>query len=231
MRVLDLGCGPGFSAIELARVVAPSGSVLALDASERFIEMGRKIAAEAELKNLEFLQLNLERQPVPGVDFDRIWCRWLVMFLSSPEALLSQLRPLLKPKGQVIFHEYVHWDTFGLHPHGYAISRFGHATQKSFELTGGDANVNRRLPTLLTDQGFHIDDLQPLPVLGGQGSMAALWLERFVEVYGKKLKQQGLWDSKEHSAAQAEINAAKLNPGSFWVGPTVMELRATRLED
>ncbi|MEY2643697.1 MAG: hypothetical protein RLZZ611_346, partial [Cyanobacteriota bacterium] len=37
-----------------------------------------------------------------------------------------------------------------------------------------------------------------------------------------------LWSTAQHAEAAAEISAAASDPGSFWVGPTVLELRASR---
>ena len=46
-RLLDIGCGVGDVAIALAKDVAPSGSVIAIDASEAMLGVGRQRAAEA----------------------------------------------------------------------------------------------------------------------------------------------------------------------------------------
>jgi SAM-dependent methyltransferase len=46
-RLLDVGCGVGDVAIALATDVAPSGSVIAIDASEAMLGVGRQRAAEA----------------------------------------------------------------------------------------------------------------------------------------------------------------------------------------
>jgi ubiquinone/menaquinone biosynthesis C-methylase UbiE len=46
-RLLDIGCGVGDVAIALATDVAPSGSVIAIDASEAMLGVGRQRAAEA----------------------------------------------------------------------------------------------------------------------------------------------------------------------------------------
>jgi SAM-dependent methyltransferase len=40
-RILDIGCGPGFLASELAAAVGPTGSVLALDTSESMLQLAR----------------------------------------------------------------------------------------------------------------------------------------------------------------------------------------------
>src|SRR5688572_6642829 len=43
--VVDAGCGFGDTAIQLARIVGPSGSVLAMDCCDAFLEFGRRDAA------------------------------------------------------------------------------------------------------------------------------------------------------------------------------------------
>lgn len=49
MDVLDAGCGTGLETIRLARLVAPSGRVVGVDASERFLDEARRRAAELAL--------------------------------------------------------------------------------------------------------------------------------------------------------------------------------------
>ena len=58
--------------------------------------------------------------------------------------------------------------------------------------------------------------------------MAGQWMQRFVEVYGVRLQELGLWSSRDTAEAHREIASAAADPGSFWVGPTVLELRARR---
>jgi SAM-dependent methyltransferase len=227
-QVLDLGAGPGFVAQDLARRVGPQGRVLALEHSPVYVAAGQALAAQAGLPQLTVQQHDLLRDPLPSGRFDLAWMRWVAMFLGDLEPLLSQLPRALRPGGQLLLHEYMHWDTFGLHPHGRAIARFGQAVQRSFKAAGGDPDVNRRLPSLLAAQGWRLEALTPLPVLGGDGSMAARWLQRFVAVYAPQLIAQGLWSAHDQAEADAEIQAARTDPGSYWVGPTVLELRATR---
>ena len=227
-RVLDLGAGPGFAALDLARRVGPTGQVLALEHSPAYVAAGRRLAVEAGLTHLELRQHDLLRDPLPREGFDLAWMRWVAMFLADLEPLLTQLPLALRPGGRLVLHEYVQWDSFGLHPHGAAIHRFGQAVQRSFRQAGGDPDVNRRLPSLLAARGFHIDALEPLPVLGREGSLAAQWMQRFVMVYAHQLQAQGLWSAADQAEALAEIEAAAEDPGSFWMGPTVLELRATR---
>ena len=57
-RLLDLGCGPGFAALELAARVGAEGRVLAVDESRRFIDA---LVREAGRLGMEQLTARVER--------------------------------------------------------------------------------------------------------------------------------------------------------------------------
>lgn len=228
MRVLDLGAGPGNCSIELARTVGPDGHVLALECSPTYVEHARAAAERQGLAQLEVKQHDLCSTPLEVGSFDLVWSRWVAMFLPRLAPYLQQVKRALRAGGRFVAHEYVHWDTFGLHPRGEAIARFGKAAQLSFQAAGGNADVNRRLPTLLAAEGFLIRDLRPLPVLGRGGDPWARWLERFVRIYGAELIRVGLWSHREAALASAEMLEARRQAGSYWMGPTVLELQAIR---
>jgi SAM-dependent methyltransferase len=240
-RVLDLGAGPGFCALDLARIVGPGGRVLALERSGAYVAAARAAAAQAGFHQLEVQTVDLggpaatdARDPsTSGLGtggFDLAWCRWLAMFLPRLEPLLDLVATSLRPGGVLVAHEYVHWNTFGLHPDGAAIARFRDAAIASFRGAGGDPDVNRRLPGLLAVRGFEIEELLPLPVVGRGGDPWARWLERFVTLYGKELIRQGHWTEADATAAHDAMARARLDPGAYWVGPTVLALRARRGE-
>ena len=48
-RVVEIGCGPGFTACEIANWVGPSGHVDGIDVNAEFIEFGRDLAKERSL--------------------------------------------------------------------------------------------------------------------------------------------------------------------------------------
>jgi SAM-dependent methyltransferase len=227
-RVLDLGAGPGFVSLELARQVGPGGRVLGLELSPAYGETARRSAADAGLSQLEVRTHDLCCDPLPAETFDLVWCRWVAMFLPALEPLLDQLAARLQPGAQLLIHEYVHWSTFALHPRGEAVRRFAAAVLASFAAAGGDPDVNRRLPSLLAARGFRIEALRPLSLLGRPGDAVASWLESFVVIYGEELIRQGLWTEEEAAAVAAEIAAAGQDPGAYWMAPTVLELQATR---
>src|SRR5262245_5459580 len=62
-KVVDAGCGFGDTAIKLARLVGPSGSVLAVDCCDAFLEFGRKDAKTAGVTNVTFLAEDVQTYP------------------------------------------------------------------------------------------------------------------------------------------------------------------------
>src|SRR5207237_3970143 len=58
-RVLDLGAGPGYAALDLAEIVGPSGEVVALERSGNFVNAMRKAFRQRGLTNVKIHELDL----------------------------------------------------------------------------------------------------------------------------------------------------------------------------
>jgi SAM-dependent methyltransferase len=98
MRVLDLGCGHGRHALELAR---RGHAVVGLDRSAGFLELGRKDAA-AERLPVEFVQGDM-REIAYEEAFDRVICLFDVFGVHRDEENLDVLRRIaraLRPAGR-----------------------------------------------------------------------------------------------------------------------------------
>ena len=97
-RVVDAGCGFGDTAIELARLVGPTGSVLAVDCCDGFLEYGRRDASAAGLSNVTFLEADVQTYPFEPVH-DFCFSRFGTQFFENPVAGLRNMRASLKPGG------------------------------------------------------------------------------------------------------------------------------------
>jgi ubiquinone/menaquinone biosynthesis C-methylase UbiE len=89
-RALDVGCGWGDTAIELARRVGPAGSVLGLDCCNAFLDVGRADAKEAGVTNLSFLEADVQTHPFEPVH-DFCFSRFGTQFFENPTAGLSNM--------------------------------------------------------------------------------------------------------------------------------------------
>lgn len=97
-KVVDVGCGFGDTAIELARRVGPSGSVLGLDCCDGFLAYGRKDAAAEGIDNVSFVEADVQTYPFEP-DFDFCFSRFGTQFFENPVAALRNMRRSLKPGG------------------------------------------------------------------------------------------------------------------------------------
>lgn len=97
-RALDVGCGFGDTAIELAMRVGPTGSVFGIDCCEAFLDFGRKDAERLALKNIKFVEGDVQTYPFPPV-YDFCFSRFGTQFFENPVAGLRNMRRALKPGG------------------------------------------------------------------------------------------------------------------------------------
>ena len=69
--VVDLGCGPGYATLDLAEIVGPTGKVIAVDRSHRFLEALARAglgAGEARIETLGGRRVRLELDLPKGQD-------------------------------------------------------------------------------------------------------------------------------------------------------------------
>jgi len=96
--VVDAGCGFGDTAMQLARLVGPKGSVLAVDCCDGFLEYGRRDAKAAGIDNITFLEADVQTYPFAPVH-DFCFSRFGTQFFENPVAGLRNMRKSLKPRG------------------------------------------------------------------------------------------------------------------------------------
>ena len=97
-KVVDAGCGFGDTAIQLARLVGPTGSVLAVDCCDGFLAYGRQDAKAAGISNVTFLEADVQAYPFKPVH-DFCFSRFGTQFFENPVAGLRNMRATLKPGG------------------------------------------------------------------------------------------------------------------------------------
>jgi SAM-dependent methyltransferase len=106
--ILDVGCGPGRWALDVA-TERPKAKVTGIDLSADMMEYANARARTQNLKNISFhVQDFLANQlPFPEQSFDLIHVRFAVGWLKRAEwvVLLSRCFVLLKPGGSVVMTE------------------------------------------------------------------------------------------------------------------------------
>lgn len=101
-RILDVGCGWGDTAIQLAHKTGPEGFVLGVDCVEQFLTRAREQARKAGLENIRFIAEDVERYPFDG-RFDLCFSRFGMMFFENPVRAMKNIRRALRPGGELMF--------------------------------------------------------------------------------------------------------------------------------
>jgi SAM-dependent methyltransferase len=101
-RVIDVGCGCGATALELAAGVGRTGSVLGIDVSAPMLERANERAQAAGVTNLEFIRADASTYTFSS-DANLIFSRTGVMFFRDTVAAFANLRRSLRPGGRLVF--------------------------------------------------------------------------------------------------------------------------------
>ncbi|MGD9750643.1 MAG: methyltransferase domain-containing protein [Acidimicrobiia bacterium] len=101
--VLDFGCGPGYVAVELARVVGPAGRVHAVDVNADFVTRAVQVAADAGVAGqISHHHVLDEVLPLPDASVDRIYCKNVLEYVPDLAHTMSELVRVLKPGGTMV---------------------------------------------------------------------------------------------------------------------------------
>jgi ubiquinone/menaquinone biosynthesis C-methylase UbiE len=168
-RVLDLGVGPGTSAVEMARA-EPGKRHLGLDRSGAMVRRAARAARRAGL-DLPLVRGDALALPFRDGALDGATCHSLLYLLPDPAAALAELARALRPGGRVALLE----PRDGPLPPAAALAA-GPRAAASMLLWRGMSRLHRRfdedaLAALLAGAGFR--EARAWPVLGGFGVMAA----------------------------------------------------------
>ena len=100
-RVLDVAAGTGGQTIMAARLVGPSGYVLAVDTSPTMLKAAAEEARLAGLMHVETRVMDTHNLDVSANSFDAVICRMALMLLANPVTALLEMRRAVKPGGRV----------------------------------------------------------------------------------------------------------------------------------
>jgi ubiquinone/menaquinone biosynthesis C-methylase UbiE len=101
VRVLDVCCGSGASAIAAAQKVGPEGFVLGIDLAEKLLERARSKATKQGLLNVEFRVGDMLDLRVPRLEFDAVVCVFGIFFVPDMRAGVQALWEVVRAGGKL----------------------------------------------------------------------------------------------------------------------------------
>jgi ubiquinone/menaquinone biosynthesis C-methylase UbiE len=121
--VLEVAPGPGYFAVELARL--GNYEITGLDISKTFVKIASENAANAGVR-IDFRQGNASNMPFAAESFDFLLCRAAFKNFSEPARALEEMYRVLKPGGKALI-----------------IDLRGDASMESIRQAVGDMNLGR----------------------------------------------------------------------------------------
>ena len=104
-QVLDVATGTGHAALALAGRL-PHGRVTAVDFSPGMLEQARRKAASVNVRNIEFMERDMQDLGFPGGCFDAAVCSFGIFFADDMDSQLAHIAATVRSKGQVAISSF-----------------------------------------------------------------------------------------------------------------------------
>jgi ubiquinone/menaquinone biosynthesis C-methylase UbiE len=105
MTVLDVGCGPGFFSIDMAKMVGNSGRVIASDLQEGMLQKVKAKIKGTELEERITLHKCEENKIGLSEHVDFVLLFYMVHEVPNKEEFFNEIGTILRPNGQVLIVE------------------------------------------------------------------------------------------------------------------------------
>ena len=152
LRVLDFGCGPGTISVGLARAVEP-GELHGIDMEESQINLARSAAGAGGHGNTTFHVGDVTDLPFEDDYFDVAHCHAVLMHVPDTEAVLFEVKRVLKPGGGVASREMFVESSF-LESSDEAVGSAWATFASLLAANGGHPQMGKELKSRFLEAGF-----------------------------------------------------------------------------
>jgi SAM-dependent methyltransferase len=144
-NVLEVGCGTGVIAEELAR--ATSAHVVGLD-----IDPAMLTFTTQQESRVSYVQGDAHALPFPDASFDAVVCHYLLLWLADPAQGVREMARVIRPKGRVL--ACAEPDYGGRIDHPEELIDLGKCQTEALRGQGADPEIGRRLGEVFAAAGL-----------------------------------------------------------------------------
>ncbi|MBN2484470.1 MAG: class I SAM-dependent methyltransferase [Bacteroidales bacterium] len=141
--VLDVGCGFGSVAIELAKTF-PKSKITGIDLGEPLLEIGRELIKGEKLENqIELLKADAQMLPFENNSFDLVVNTFLLHIVENPIQMLNEIERVAKPEAKILMTDLQRGFL------AYFIKKFrtAYTSEEAYRIIKGSNIRNGRLST------------------------------------------------------------------------------------
>ena len=103
--LLEVGCGPGSTLVDIARATGPSGRAVGVDLADGMCRLARgRIARQGLSQRTAVLQGDAARVPLASAYFDGAFMTFVLELFDTPQIpiVLAECRRVLRPGGRLV---------------------------------------------------------------------------------------------------------------------------------
>jgi ubiquinone/menaquinone biosynthesis C-methylase UbiE len=104
-HVLDVACGTGHASLAIARLL-PRGQVTAVDFSTGMLDQARQKTQSLEIRNIEFVEGDMQALGFPSGSFDIAVCSFGIFFVEDMDSQLAHIALFVKPGGRIMISNF-----------------------------------------------------------------------------------------------------------------------------
>jgi len=201
--VLDMGCGTGLVAREIARHSGFTGSVAGIDLSPHLVAAATRLAGEEGVgPRVTFQSGDVRQLPFADAAFDAVVAHTLISHVSGPLSVLKEGARVLKPGGMLAVFDG-DYGSLTFDQSNEAKARADDAALVSAVVA--NPRVMGQMPRLLREAGFEL--LTSFSHVLAEVGTASFWLSG-IETFRRLLPQAGAMTAAEADAWAAGQRAA-----------------------
>jgi ubiquinone/menaquinone biosynthesis C-methylase UbiE len=221
LHLLDVGCGPGTIAVDLARRVAP-GRVVGMDRAPDVLEQARTHAG-TEGVSIDLQAGDVYALEFPDASFDVVHAHQVLQHLSDPVRALGEMRRVLRPGGLLAARDG-DYACFSWAPLDPLLGRWLDVYRAVARRNAGEPDAGRFLKGWALDAGFRdVRASSSTWTFADPESCAwwgSLWADRCeLSALGEQAIAYGLSTREELGAIAAAFRAWARRPDAFFMVP------------
>jgi SAM-dependent methyltransferase len=224
MHVADVGCGVGMVTGLLSEILGGEGSIVGVDFSAAQLVQARARLADSQT-SVTYVEASATQTGLPPESFDLVYCRFLLMHLSEPEAALRHMKCLLKPQG-ILVCEDGDLTSAGSQPLS-ALDAFADLFGRMGPKRGVDYTLGRRLYPMILDAGFTSVEASLNQPVAIQGEPKRLF-ELSVAEAGPGFVDAGLLTADQLNQTVAEMRRLADDPSVLAIMPRMTQVWARK---